>query len=160
VTNRRPMSEVYQPGEKVLLHGDGPYTVAGSHHDENDVLVYALEEMRGYLWPASDVTRYEAPAGPKAEEISPIPTEDTPERLELIEDVAAAIGEEIHAQQRVSHTEGAAEHEAEIILSRLDLGGLARAAIDGIMKRIFADIAGINAVAAKIEEQHKKDFKR
>lgn len=143
------LTEAFPPGTKVLLHGDGPYTIAAAHRDEAGMLVYAFEEksMRGYFWPAPEVERYKAP--PKAEipEDVKVPTEDTPERLEMIGEVAKALNDEVIRQ--------APKHVGDTSL--LDYPPLARAAMDAIIKRIMMDMAGLNAMAAKVEEELKKD---
>jgi hypothetical protein len=149
MTRHRHLSDVYTPGQKVLLHGDGPYTVAGSHRDENDVLVYALEEARGYLWPASEVSLYES-SRPPVGDLPPIPTDDTPERLELLDDIVKALRAEIRTQTQEAETQ-------EAVLSGLDVDKLAKAALDAIMKRIMMDLAQLNTVFSKIEEETRGD---
>jgi hypothetical protein len=139
------LSDVFPPGTKVLLHGDGPHTVAGSQRDQNGVLVYALEEMRGYFWPADEVTLYQPPPQVKVPVDTEIPIDDTAERLELMGEVAKALNDEVIRQ--------APTHVGDTSL--LDYDALARAAMDAIVKRMLMDMAALNVAAAQFEEKVK-----
>lgn len=135
------LADAYPAGTKVLLHGDGPWTVESAHIDEKGLLVYALAEMPHYFWPALEVTKYEGP--PKVEvPKEPLVTEDTPEKLQLLAEVAAALEAEAKRQDKDWTT-------------NLNFEDLGRAAMDAIMKRLLLDMAHLNMLMTEFKEETK-----
>jgi hypothetical protein len=141
------LTDTLPAGTKVALHGDGPYTIIGSHVDAQGILVYALEEMRGYFWPHDQVTPWQGPPKVDIPQDASIPTEDTPEKLQMMAEVAKALNDEVIRQ--------APTHVGDTSL--LDYDALAHAAMDAIVKRIMMDLAQFNAMAARIEEETAKN---